>query len=152
MKRLLRTNAENADFVNLVAKLNQELAILDGEEYAFYSQFNKLDSIKHVVLAYMGEEAIACGAIKAYDANTMEVKRMYTNETIRGKGIATMVLKELEQWAIDLGYEKCILETGTNQPDAIRLYEKNGYQLIPNYGQYEGKQASKCFEKTLKSK
>ena len=78
-----------------------------------------------------------------------EVKRMYTSIEGRGKGMATKVLMELEIWAKQLGYEKCILETGKRQPDAIKLYMKNGYQLIPNYGQYSGIENSVCFEKKL---
>ena len=74
---------------------------------------------------------------------------MYTVPESRGKGIATKVLIELENWASELGYEKCILETGKRQPEAIRLYTKNGYKLIPNYGQYVDMDNSVCFEKYL---
>ena len=67
----------------------------------------------------------------------------------RGEGIATIILKELEVWAAELHYEKCRLETGKKQPEAIELYKKNGYKVIPNYGQYEGVENSVCFEKSL---
>jgi putative acetyltransferase len=60
------------------------------------------------------------------------------------------VLSELESWAAELGYPKCVLETGKRQPEAIALYEKQGYQRIPNYGQYIGVENSVCFEKVLK--
>ena len=79
----------------------------------------------------------------------MEVKRMYTLPDFRGKGIATIVLQELEKWAKELRMEKCMLETGKRQPEAIALYTKNGYRLIPNYGQYAGVENSVCFEKLL---
>jgi putative acetyltransferase len=59
------------------------------------------------------------------------------------------VLKALEDWAKELGYHKCILETGKRQPDAIALYQKNGYSIMPNYGQYQGVTNSVCFEKQL---
>ena len=74
---------------------------------------------------------------------------MYTLPESRGKGIATKVLIELENWAAELSYEKCILETGKRQPEAIRLYTKNRYKLIPNYGQYVNMDNSVCFEKYL---
>jgi GNAT superfamily N-acetyltransferase len=74
---------------------------------------------------------------------------MYTLPQHRGKNIATKVLAALEKWATDLGYQKCILETGKRQPEAIRLYQKNGYASIPNYGQYVGVENSVCFEKEL---
>ena len=92
---------------------------------------------------------VGCGAMKEYSPITMEVKRMYTNPESRGMGIATFVLNELEKWALELGYEKCILETGKRQPEAIALYKKNGYLSIPNYGQYVGIENSVCFEKSL---
>jgi len=55
----------------------------------------------------------------------------------------------LEHWAVELGYKKCVLETGKRQPDAIALYTKQGYESIPNYGQYMGMENSVCFEKEL---
>jgi putative acetyltransferase len=79
----------------------------------------------------------------------MEVKRMFVVEEKRGQGIASKVLIELEKWAKELHYEKCILETGVKQPEAIRLYEKSGYRRIPNYGQYKDVAASVCFEKRI---
>jgi GNAT superfamily N-acetyltransferase len=80
----------------------------------------------------------------------MEIKRMYVTLEKRGKGIATLVLQELEKWSKELGFEKCILETGKKQPEAIRFYEKTNYHSIPNYGQYENAENSICFEKELK--
>ena len=79
----------------------------------------------------------------------MEVKRMYTLPEYRGKGLAAMVLSDLEKWASELAYKRCVLETGKRQPEAIKLYEKNGYQVTPNYGQYIGIENSVCFEKPL---
>lgn len=75
---------------------------------------------------------------------------MYTSPGSRGKGVAGKVLDELELWATELQCEKCILETGKKQPEAIALYQKNGYNVIPNYGQYRGIENSVCFEKKLK--
>jgi len=82
----------------------------------------------------------------------MEVKRMYTLPESRGKGISSKVLGELEKWATELSCKKCILETGKKQPEAIGLYKKNGYEVIPNYGQYAGIENSVCFEKDLKAR
>jgi hypothetical protein len=58
-------------------------------------------------------------------------------------------LTGLEIWAMELNYSTCILETGKKQFDAVRLYEKNGYERISNYGQYAGVEESICFEKLL---
>ncbi|MBB6324776.1 GNAT superfamily N-acetyltransferase [Algoriphagus iocasae] len=150
MIQLLRTDSSNPDFQNLVKKLDAYLAFIDGDETAFYSQYNKIDMLKNAVVLFEDGNAMACGAIKKMDENSMEVKRMYTDEASRGKGFAKKVLTELEEWAKELGFEFCVLETGKRQPDAIALYEKCGYQKIPNYGQYFGIENSVCFQKPLK--
>ncbi|MNK30628.1 putative N-acetyltransferase YsnE [compost metagenome] len=144
-----RTNSANPDFIELVKHLDLELAKIDGDEHSFYAQYNKVDKIKHVVLIYDEDKPIACGAIKELSPAAMEVKRMFTKPELRGKGVASILLKELETWAKELGYENCILETGKRQQDAVALYQKNGYDVISNYGQYIGVENSICFEKTL---
>ena len=150
MIKIIRTNSDDQDFIDLVKNLDAELAERDGNDHPFYAQFNKIDKIKFVVVAYENRKPMGCGAIKEYAPNTMEIKRMYTSPESRGKGIATKVLTELEIWATELSYEKCILETGKKQPEAIGLYKKNGYKLIPNYGQYAEIENSLCFEKVVK--
>jgi putative acetyltransferase len=147
----LRTNSNNLDFQRLVAALDADLRNRDGEEHGFYAQFNKIDKIKEVVVAYDDERPVGCGAIKAYAPDSMEVKRMFVTPTSRGKGVASIILKELEAWAVELNASKCILETGKRQPEAIRLYTKNAYCIIPNFGQYENVENSVCFEKILSS-
>jgi len=149
MIRLIRTNSEDPVFVNLVRDLDIELALVDGEDHSFYSQFNKIDKIRYVVVAFDDEKPVGCGAIKEFAKDTMEVKRMYVIPEKRNKGLASEVLKELENWALELSYNKCILETGKRQPEAISLYKKNGYSNIPNYGQYSGVENSVCFQKVL---
>lgn len=147
---IIKTDSSNSDFVALVALLDAELAVRDGaEDHAFYDQFNKITSIKHCIVLYSGEVAIGCGALKAFDDNTAEVKRMFVKLEQRGKGLAVTILTELETWAKELGFGKCILETGFKQPEAIALYKKCGYQVIENYGQYAGVSTSICFEKVL---
>lgn len=71
MTKLFRTNAVNPDFIELVKSLDADLEIRDGEEHSFYDQFNKLENIKHVIVAYDDEMPIACGAIKKYDGDTV---------------------------------------------------------------------------------
>jgi len=149
MIKLTRTDSENKDFIALVNLLDAELAELDGDEHVFYAQLNKTNKIKTVIVAYENDKPISCGAIREYSPTITEVKRMYTLPENRGKGIATKVLLELEKWAAELSYQKCILETGWRQPDAIRLYEKNGYKRISNYGKYAGIENSVCFEKEM---
>ncbi|MBL8102956.1 MAG: GNAT family N-acetyltransferase [Anaerolineales bacterium] len=152
MIKLIRTDSGNQDFIDLVQHLDADLATRDGKDHSFYAQFNKIDKIRNVVVAYENNIPVGCGAIKEYAPNTMEVKRMYTSPENRGKGIASKILAELEIWAAEMSYEKCILETGKKQPEAIALYTKNGYKTIPNYGQYAEIENSVCFEKNLNNK
>jgi GNAT superfamily N-acetyltransferase len=151
MIKLIRTDSGNADFIELVKMLDAHLAMRDGADHSFYAQFNKKDSIRHVIVAYEQGEPVGCGAIKPFTTQAMEIKRMYTLPSKRGKGVASVILSALEQWAAELGYGKTVLETGKRQPEAIALYEKNGYVRIPNYGQYAGVENSLCFEKNLET-
>jgi putative acetyltransferase len=149
MISIKRTNSDDKDFQNLVKALDQELAVRDGEDHSFYDQYNKISGIKYAVVVYENNFAVGCGAIKEFEENVMEVKRMFVPLEHRGKSIASVVLKELETWAAELGCKKCVLETGLRQPEAISLYKKNDYKLISNYGQYIGMENSVCFEKIL---
>src|SRR5258706_3081752 len=152
MIRIARTDAENKDFIELVSRLDADLAKRDGADHSFYAQFNKIDRMKYVVVAYEDGKPLGCGAIKEYDPTSMEVKRMYVSPASRGRCVAAKVLSELENWASELSCEKCILETGKRQPEAIGLYKKYGYRIIPNYGQYADIDNSLCFEKQLTKK
>lgn len=151
MIKVIRTSSDNADFIELVKHLDSLLAELDGDEHEFYAQFNKTSKLKYVVVAYENDKPVGCGAIREFSPGVMEMKRMYTTPECRGKGIATKVLMELEKWATELSCFICKLETGKRQPEAISLYKKNGYRIIPNYGQYAAMENSVCFEKELKN-
>lgn len=145
----IRTNSAHPDFVRLVQELDKYLALIDGSEHAFYHQFNQIDHLNHVVILYQDDEAVACGAVKEIEPQVMEVKRMFTDTAFRGRGYATIVLDALEGWSKELGAHCCRLETGKRMPDAVALYQRNGYQIVPNYGQYIGVENSLCFEKRL---
>lgn len=144
-----RSTSENPDFQKLISELDAYLAIRNGEENDFFAQFNKIDLLKNVVVIYQNEIPVGCGAIKEYEPDAMEVKRMFVPQEFRGKGIAKLILKELENWAKELGYKRCILETGEDMKDAVGLYQKSQYNIIPNYGQYKDVETSICFEKML---
>lgn len=149
--RFEKTTAKHPDYVQLVKALDQYLAVTDGDEHDFYAQYNHSDTIKHIIVAYDENQPAGCGAIKEFEVDCMEVKRMYVRPEFRGKGIATAILKELEEWTRQLRYQRCVLETGKRQPDAIALYKKNDYKLIQNYGQYAEMENSYCFEKQIAS-
>jgi GNAT superfamily N-acetyltransferase len=149
MTNLVKTNSDNSDFRELVILLDEDLQIRDGEEHSFYAQFNKVDKIRHVVVAYEDGEPVGCGAIKEYAEGVAEIKRMFVLPERRGHGVAKSILSELEAWANELNFSECILETGLKQPEAIGLYQKSGYETIPNYGQYNGVENSVCMKKSL---
>mgnify|MGYP003407656104 FL=1 len=144
-----RTTSDNDDFVSLITLLDEDLAIRDGEDHAFYAQFDTLDHIKNVVVCYQGNHAVGCGAFKPYNNSTAEIKRMFVRPDFRGQGIAKGILSELENWASEYGFTNCILETGTNNPQAIQLDTKSGYTFIPNYDQYENVVTSICLGKII---
>ena len=99
MIKIVRTDSDNKDFKELVKLLDEGLAEVDGDDHAFYSQFNKISNIRYVVLACENEQPSGCGAIKEFVPGTMEIKRMYVKPESRRKGIAAAILTELENWA-----------------------------------------------------
>ncbi len=147
MRKFIKTNSENKDFQSLVASLNETLAEINGDKNDFFMQFNKINSLKNVIVTYENDEAIGCGAFKKFDENSVEIKRMYVKLEHRGKAVAFEILKELENWANEEGFSTYILETAKVLTPAVNLYQKSGYQIIPNYGQYIGVETSVCMMK-----
>jgi len=146
---LQKTDSSNPDFLMLVNMLDHELQIRDGDDHPFYAQFNKLTNINHVIVAYSNNHAVGCGAFRPYDAQSVEIKRMFVHPDYRSRGIASMMLEALEEWSKESGAMKCLLETGYNQPEAIALYKKAGYTEITNYGPYQDVANSVCMQKIL---
>jgi putative acetyltransferase len=145
----IRTGSDNIDFQKLVTFLDADLKQRDGDEHAFYSQFNKITTIRNAIVCYVDDTAIGCGAFRAYDELKVEIKRMFVLPEYRGHGLAMKILHELELWAAELNYREYILETGKKQPEAIRLYQRAGYSVIPAYGQYLNVENSVCMKKDI---
>ncbi len=143
-----RTDSSDPDFVDLVKELDFYLALKDGEEHSYYAQFNKIAELPYCVVLYQNEKPAGCGAIKQFDAETAEVKRMFVKQDFRGSGLGSQILKSIEDWAKELGFKYTLLETGKRQTEAVNLYKRT-YETIPNYGQYEGIEDSICFKKSL---
>lgn len=143
---LIRTNSDNPDFKKLSALFDDYLVDIDGDEREFFAFHNNVQ-LDNVLVVYENSEAVGCGAFKEFDENTAEIKRMFVHRNHRNKGIAKLVLNELELWTNDLGFTSFVLETSPKLTSAIDLYEKTGYQLIPNYGQYIGVENSICMKK-----
>lgn len=146
--KIVRTNSTDEHFIALVKELDQYLALRDGEEHSFYVQHNKIDGLQHCLVAYDGENPVGCGAIRFFDDDTMEIKRMFVKPGYRRNGIGSKILAELESWTRELGKKYTILETGKRQDEAVSLYEKT-YSKIPNFGQYQTAENSLCYKKEL---
>lgn len=146
----LRTTSENPDFRRMVNALDEDLYRRNGDTQKLYEQYNQIDKIKHAIVIIADGKPVGCGCFKHFDDLTVEMKRMFVLPEMRGKQIAARLLKELENWAIETGYSKAVLETGVRQVEAQRLYSVAGYSLTENYGQYVGMEDSICYRKELK--
>lgn len=150
MISIKRTNSDDNDFRELVKALDEELKIRDGEDFELYAELNRTAYMQYAVVTYDGKEPAGCGAFREYEPGIMEMKRVFVPLHKRQLGIASAIIKELESWCRELGTQKCVLETGKNQPEAIALYKKHDYVLVPNFGKYTDSENSVCFVKELK--
>jgi putative acetyltransferase len=149
MYKLLKTNSNHPDFQKLTQLFDDYLVEIDGDEKDFFAQYNQI-YIDNVIVCYEDEIAVGCGAFKEYEPTVAEIKRMFVLPEKRGKGIASTVLNTLESWAKENGFQHAILETSNQLTNAISLYQKSGYEIIPNYGQYIDVESSVCMKKILK--
>lgn len=145
---LKRTTSDDPDFRGLAARLTVFLAELNGEANDFYIQHNKSDGIPTVVVAYIDAQPVGCGAFRTVNDDVVEIKRMFVDPTLRGKGVGASILSELEVWASEMGATRAILETSRRLEPAVRLYQRS-YDRIDNYEPYVGIEDSVCFEKTF---
>lgn len=150
MIQYFRTDSSNTDFQGLVLLLDKYLSVINGEKDSFFAAFNTIDTLQNVIVGYDNEKPVGCGAFKPYSDDSAEIKRMFVAEGYRGQGIAQGILTALETWASELGFSTCILETSKSMLPAVQLYEKCGFTVIPNYGQYREVETSVCMQKRLR--
>ena len=147
---LKRTNSSNPDFRHLITLLDVELNEHYGDlMQSTYDRYNHILDLDTVIVAYHNHIPVGCGCFKKYDDTSVELKRMFVKADERGQGIASSILRELELWAKEIGFTYSILETGDKQHEAIALYQKIGYVITSNYGQYSGMESSICMRKEL---
>ena len=146
--KIIRTTYVNPEFQKLVAQLNEDLARRDGKDHPL-AQFNEISNLNYVVLVLLDNKPVGCGAISNYNQTAMEVKRMYVTPSYRGQKLGECILSELENWTKELGLNKCILFIGVNQPEAMKLYTRNHFSVIENYGKLKDIPDSICLAKTL---
>lgn len=144
-----RTNSADPDFQLLVSSLDHELWNELNEDQATYDQYNKVPDLPTVLVLYINDKPVACGCFKQYDEDTVEIKRMFVEKEFRGRGISSIILGALEEWAIESGFSNAVLETSVHFKVARSLYTGAGYQVIDNYDQYAGLEESVCMKKRL---
>lgn len=146
---LKRATTDHPDFRDLCRQLDAELYSRYGSEQQQYTVHNALKTGHTVVIAYIKDQPVGCGCFRSLGTSRAELKRMFVSEKLRGRGIAKVVLHELENYARKSGHQELILETGKGQPEAIGFYQNNGYRLIENYGPYKTLDNSICMSKIL---
>lgn len=146
-----KTTNLHKDFCALTQALDTELNARYGKEQALYDKHNVIDSIETALIGYEDNLPVACGCFKEIDETTVEIKRMFVQANYRRRGISSRLLWELHTWAEERGFSYAQLETGKGQPEAIALYAKMGYVVIPNYAPYVGMENSVCMRKVLRS-
>lgn len=145
------TDGEDADFAMLCSRLDNALDEIIGGRFKRiqYEQYNQRDCIHDVIVAYREGEPIACGAFKMYDEDHAELKRIFVESSYQNMGLGAELVRRLETKAKIKGYRWCILETGKPLEAACHMYEKAGYKIIPNYGQYADMTDSVCMERKI---
>lgn len=149
MTELKRTNNQNADFLYLIPLLDKDLRSRYQDLQDTYDKHNVIVNVDTVVIAYVDDQPAGCGCFKQFNDTAVEMKRMYVKPEFRRRGISSAVLNELEKWAVEMGYKDAVLETGNKQAEAIAMYEKLGYSIVPNYPPYENIPTSICMQKPL---
>lgn len=152
MISIRRSTPADPAFRSLVTELDQDLQERYGAKQSQYDVHNKDLETASVVIAMNQDTPVGCGCFKAFGQTaTAELKRMYVQPSSRRLGVAQQLMTELEQWAVEKGYTKTLLQTAAKQPEAIALYQKRGYQRIDNYGSYAGDEDSVCMEKQMRT-
>jgi GNAT superfamily N-acetyltransferase len=148
---LKRTNTVDVFFQTLTKLLDSELNARYGKLQSTYDKHNVMAPIETALVGFDADVPIACGCFKNIDDATVEMKRMFVVPQYRRRGFSSQLLHELEQWACALGYSIARLETGKSQPEAIALYQKQGYEVVENFEPYVGMSNSVCMHKELRS-
>ncbi|MFG2040724.1 GNAT family N-acetyltransferase [Dactylosporangium sp. NPDC048998] len=134
----------DSEVIALVVDQQVELRARDGgREGHVYA----VDPAARYLVAVVGGDAVACGALLAIDIDTAEVTRLYVRPAYRGCGLARRMLAALEDLAASRGHRVLRLEAGVTAPEAISLFLAAGYRPIPRFGRYVKYEASRCFEK-----
>lgn len=149
-----RTDGKDEDFIENCRLLDMDLDRRVGRKIKRdkYKKYNQLDEIKEAIVVYEGNTAIGGGAIRKYDDENVELKRVFVHPEYQGRGIGSRLVALLMEWAMELGYKRVILETGELLAESCAVYKKLGFEIIPNYGPYADMPESLCMARDLESK
>lgn len=147
----VRTDGKNEDFIENCRFLDMDLDRRVGKQIKRekYEKFNQLDEIREAIVVYDYGRAVGGGAIRRYDDETVELKRVFVHNEYQGQGIGSRLVSLLIEWAAQLGYRRMILETGELLAESCAVYRKLGFTVIPNYGPYADMPESLCMAKTI---
>lgn len=143
---LRQVPCDHPDFLRLCGELDDFLNIAIGgeEKREKYKKFNHLDTMDYVVAAYCGDTAVGCAALRKYSEHEIEVKRVFVQESCRGRNIGGQMLAHLIGQAKTMGFPYMLLETGEFLAASVRLYKRYGFEQIENYGAYKNMPESLC--------
>lgn len=146
-----RTDGKNKDFIENCRLLDMDLDRRVGKKIKRdkYKKYNQLDEIKEAIVVYKDHKPIGAGAIRRYDDENVELKRVFVHTEYQGRGIGSRLVSLLMEWAVELGYKRMILETGELLVESCAVYKKLGFTVIPNYGPYVDMPESLCMAKEL---
>jgi putative acetyltransferase len=141
---------DTADARALISELDVYLEPLYPIESRHGFSIEKLlrDEVSFFVVRHEGTPAGCCG-IKLFGTEYGEIKRMYVRPQFRGLGFGKLMLNYLESYARSKRITLLRLETGIYQPEALGLYERMGYYVIPPFGPYTDDPLSRCYEKPI---
>lgn len=147
----IRTDGKNKDFIENCRLLDMDLDRRVGKKIKRdkYKKFNRIDEIQQAIVVYEGNKAVGGGAIRRYNDEDIELKRVFVHAEYQGQGIGSKLVSLLIEWAEELGYQRMILETGELLAESCAVYKKLGFQVIPNYGPYVDMEESLCMAKEL---
>lgn len=146
-----RVESDCKDFIMLSKELDKYLdrAIGGADKREKFREFNYLETMDYVLVAYLGNIPVGCGALRQYAADQVEIKRVFVKEEYRKNSIASRILNGLIHYAEECGYQEMLLETGEFLRESVRLYMQFGFQRICKYGAYVNIEESLCMGKKL---
>ena len=147
-----RTNGKDKDFIENCRLLDMDLDRRVGKKIKRdkYKKYNQLDEIQEAIVVYEDNRAVGGGAIRRYDDENIELKRVFVHPEYQGRGIGSKLVSLLIEWAMELGYKRIILETGELLAESCAVYKKLGFEVIPNYGPYVDMPESLCMAKDIR--